>query len=340
MKKILGVFGMLSVLGLLPTLGFAQGGDVKAKLKTMKPKDYPAQQIEFVVAFPAGGGMDVTARILAKYVEKYIDSRVIVVNKSGGGGVIGNTYLATQAKNDGYTVGIISTGILSDELLKSKGGWSYKNLESLAFINEEPVTWIVSTSGPLKDKSLKDIIEMSKQKPETLKVAVIPDIAFQWLAESVEILSGGKFIIVPFQGGQPGITAMLGGHVDFATAYLPEYKGLLDAGKVKAVAQTGSERSPYLPSIPTFDEVLKLQDVRWSVLRYAAVPRDTAKDRMNFLATAIEAALHDAECIKDYDKAGLKVGIKFMDGKQTDEALDKIYKNYREFFIKTKRIAK
>ena len=68
MKKILGVFGMLSVLGLWPALGFAQGGDVKAKLKAMKPKDYPAQQIEFGVAFPAGGWMDVTAPI-ANYVK-------------------------------------------------------------------------------------------------------------------------------------------------------------------------------------------------------------------------------------------------------------------------------
>ena len=338
MKKILILFCLFMVGGLFPAGAFAQS-DWKAKLNAVKPKDYPAQPIELVVAFPAGGGMDVTARILAKYVEKYTESRIIVVNKPGGGGVIGNTYLATQAKNDGYTVGVISSGILSDDLLKSKGAWSYKNLDSLAFINEEPVTWIVSTSGVLKDKSVRDIIEVAKQKPETLKVAVIPDIAFQWLAESVEIYSGGKFIIVPFQGGQPGVTAMLGGHVDFATGYLPEYKGLLDAGKVKAVAQTGSERSSYLPNVPTFNEVLKLDNVRWSVFRYAAVPKGTSKERMNFLAAAIDAALHDPECIKDYDKAGLKVGGKFLGGKQNDEMLESIYKNYRDFFIKTKRIS-
>ena len=177
---------VLSVLALLPIVVFAQAGDVKAKLKSMKPQDYPTQSIEFVVAFPAGGGMDFTARILAKHVEKYIDSRVIVVNKPGGGGIIGNTYRATQAANDGYTVGIPSTRILSDDLLKAKGAWSYKNLQALAFITEEPVTWIVSTTGPLKDMALNDVIQMSTQKPDTLKVAVIPDISFQWLAETVE----------------------------------------------------------------------------------------------------------------------------------------------------------
>lgn len=339
MKKTASFICALSVLALFPMVAFSQAGDVKAKLKSMKPQDYPTQPIEFVVAFPAGGGMDFTARILAKHVEKYIDSRVIVVNKPGGGGIIGNTYLATQAANDGYTVGIPSTGILSDDLLKAKGAWSYKNLQALAFITEEPVTWIVSTTGTLKDMTLNDVIQMSKQKPDTLKVAVIPDIAFQWLAETVELYTGGKFIIVPYQGGQPGITAMLGGHVDFATGYLPEYKGLLDAGKIKVIAQTGSERSPYLPKVPTFGEVLKLDDVRWSVLRYAAVPKGTPKERANYLAAAIDAALHDPECIEDYDKAGIKVGVKYMNGPQTDAELESIYNNYREFFIKTKRLA-
>jgi tripartite-type tricarboxylate transporter receptor subunit TctC len=339
MKKTASFFCALFVLALFPVAAFSQGIDVKTKLKSMKPKDYPNQPIEFVVSFPAGGGMDVTARILAKYVENYIDGRIIVVNKPGGGGFVGNTYLSTQAKNDGYTVGIISTGILTDDLLKAKGAWSYKNSESLAFINEDPVTWIVSTSGPLKDKSLKDIIEISKQKPETLKVSVIPDAYFQWLTESVELYTGGKYIIVPFQGGVPGITSMLGGHVDFSSGYLTEYKGFLEAGKVNVIAQTGSVRSSFLPNVPTFNEVMKRDDILWSVGRFAAVPKGTPKDYMNYLAMAIDAALHDPECIADYDKAGIKIGAKYMNGKQTDAELDKIYKNYQDFFIKTKRLS-
>ena len=61
--------------------------DIKAKLKTIKPKDFPEKPISFVVVYPAGGGMDLTARVLAKYVEKYIDNRVIVENRTGGNGV-------------------------------------------------------------------------------------------------------------------------------------------------------------------------------------------------------------------------------------------------------------
>jgi len=77
MKKTASFMCVLSVLALFPIAAFAQADGVKAKLKSMKPQDYPTQPIEFVVAFPAGGGMDFTARILAKHVEKYIDSRII-----------------------------------------------------------------------------------------------------------------------------------------------------------------------------------------------------------------------------------------------------------------------
>ena len=84
MRKIVWILSSLALLWYFQ--GFAHGEDVKAKLKSMKPKDYPAQAIEFVVVYPAGGGMDVSARILAKYVEKYTDNRCVVVNKTGAGG--------------------------------------------------------------------------------------------------------------------------------------------------------------------------------------------------------------------------------------------------------------
>ena len=189
------------------------------------------------MVYPAGGGMDVTARLLAKYVEKYIDSRVIVVNKTGGAGLIGHTYLAMQAKNDGYTVGILANPFWTeDELIRAKGKWTYKDLTPVGFINYDPVTWIVSTDGPYKDKSVKDLIALAKEKPGTLRISIAPDGSFQFLAEGVEMVTGAKLVKVPFQGGAPGVTALLGGHVDVATAFLAEYRGHLDAGKVRVVA--------------------------------------------------------------------------------------------------------
>jgi tripartite-type tricarboxylate transporter receptor subunit TctC len=154
----------------------------------------------------------------------------------------------------------------------------------------------------------------------------------------VELYTGGRYIIVPFQGGVPGITSMLGGHVDLSSGYLTEYQGFLESGKVRVIAQTGSARSSFLPDVPTFNEVMKRDDILWSVGRYAGVPKGTPKEYMAYLAAAIDAALHDPDCIADYDKAGIKIGDRYLDGKQTDALLGKTYENYKDFFAKTKKL--
>ncbi len=337
-----GILVILSALVIAVGLagGAAAQSDPKAKLQALKPKDFPTQPIEFVVVYPAGGGMDVTARLLAKYVEKYIDQRVVVVNRAGGAGLIGHTYLATQAKNDGYTVGVLSGSFWTDELTRAKGKWSHQDLTPVGFINYDPTTWIVSTEGPFKDKSVKDIVALARDKPGTVKLAVVPDMSFQFLAEGVEMASGAKFLKVPFQGGAPGITALLGGHVDLATGFLAEYRGHLDAGKVRVLAVAGQERSPYAPNAPTLNEALGRNDLVWLAWRFAAVPKAVAADRLRFLEAAIDTAMHDRELVEEYRKMGVIAGTRYMTAKETAEELDRLYALDKEFFVRTGRIAR
>lgn len=340
MKKM--VFALCAVLVFLSVVTVCDAqSDAKARLKAMKPKDYPTEPIVFVVVYPAGGGMDVTARMLAKYVEKYIDNRVVVENRTGGTGLVGHTYLTTQAKNDGYTVGILAGSYFwLDDLLRSQRKWSYKNMEALAYINEDPNTWIVSMDGPFKDKSLREVIEAAKQKPDTVRVAVGVETSSQFLVEDVEMVTGAKFTKVPFQGGAPAVVAMLGGHIEIAGYYFNEYKSHLEAGKVKVIGQAGGERASYLPNVPTFNEVLGVNHILWTVWRYAAVPKGVPADRAKYLEEAILTALRDPDCIKDFEKIGSKVGVKYLDAKQAGQEVEKQYKAFREFFIKKGRIPK
>jgi tripartite-type tricarboxylate transporter receptor subunit TctC len=340
MKRIVLILCLVLVGFSFLTLAYAQT-DPKAKLKAIKPKDYPSEPITFVVVYPAGGGMDVTARMLAKYVEKYIDNRVVVENRTGGTGLIGHNYLASQAKNDGYTVGILAGSYFwLDDLLRAQGKWSYKNMEAVGYINEDPNTWIASTEGPLKDKSLKEVIELGKQKPDTIKVAIGVETSSQFLVEDVEMITGGKYTKVPFQGGAPAIISMLGNHIEIAGYYYSEYKSHLEAGKVKVLGQAGGERSVYFPNTPTFNEVLGVNHILWTVWRYAAVPKGVPPERLKYLEEAILAALHDPECIKEFDNLGSKVGVKYLDAKQTGQEVEKQYKAFREFFVKKGRISK
>jgi putative tricarboxylic transport membrane protein len=338
-RSIRMLLGVLLLAIVVPVTASAQG-DVKAKLRALKPADYPTQPIEFVVVYPAGGGMDVTARLLAKYVERYIEHRVIVVNKTGAAGLIGHTYLATSAKNDGYTVGIIGHPFLADqEMIRAKGKWSYKDLTPLNYINEDPVTWAVLTDGPFKDKSVKEIVALAKEKPATVRVSMAPDGSFQFLAEAVEMGTGAKLVKVPFQGGAPGVTAMLGGHVDVATAYYAEYRGHLEAGKVKIVAVASEKRSPHFPNVPTFDEALGTHGLVWIGWRYAAVPKGVAADRGKYLQAAIDVALHDKELIEEYRKMGVDAG-KTLTAAETSAQVDRFYVEHKEFLTKTGRIGK
>jgi tripartite-type tricarboxylate transporter receptor subunit TctC len=105
MKENAIALALLSALLVAPAA--AQSDDAKAELVRLKPNDFPTAPIEYTVVYPAGGGMDVTARLLAKYVEKWSNDRIVVNNRTGGAGMVGHAYLATQAKPDGYTVGII-----------------------------------------------------------------------------------------------------------------------------------------------------------------------------------------------------------------------------------------
>jgi tripartite-type tricarboxylate transporter receptor subunit TctC len=332
----------IAALALVAALaGAAAAQDAKAALQALKPKDFPTQPIEFVVVYPAGGGMDVTARLLAKYVEKYVDQRIIVANRTGGAGFIGHTYLATQAKNDGYTVGILVNPFwVEDELIRAKGKWTIKDMTPLGFINYDPVTWVVTADGPFKDRSVKDIVAAAKERPGTVKIAIAPDGAFQFLAEGVEAATGAKLVKVPFQGGAPGVTALVGGHVDIATGFLAEYRGHLEAGKVRVVGVAGQERSVFLPQVPTFNEALGTKDLVWLAWRFAAVPKGVPADRLRYLEAAIDTAMHDRELVEEYRKLGVIAGTKYFKAREAADEIDRFHREHREFLTRTGRIGR
>ena len=279
----------------------AQTGDPKA----VKPKDFPTQPIEYVVVYPAGGGMDVTARLLAKYVEKATGDKILVNNRTGGAGMVGHTYLATQAKPDGYTAGVLANLVWGDAMLRAQGKWAYTDLEPIGYLNSDALTWVGPTDGPLKGKTLKEILQIAKDKPGTIRVATVPGSMWEYLVEQVEADSGAKFLRVPFQGGGAGINALVGGNVDIAQGFFAEFRGHLDAGKVAPLAVASDERMPYLKDMPTFNEALGGKDYVWAVVRFVVVPKGTPADRKAYLAAGVKAAMNDPELLAEYRKAGV-----------------------------------
>jgi tripartite-type tricarboxylate transporter receptor subunit TctC len=323
MKKMLNrtvvVMGLICAL-LIWTGGFAGAGDIPAELEKLKPKDFPRKPIELVVVYPAGGGMDVTARVLAKHLPKYVGTKCVVVNKTGAAGLIGHAYLIQSAPKDGYTVGVVANTLIYDDLLRSEGKWSYNDLKALAYITFTPINWIVKKDSKFGDYSLKKIVDYAKEHPNEVKISMTAANFFEFLVSKVEMSTGAKFNMIPFQGGAPGVTALLGGHVDVASCFLGEFKSHMEAGTVKAIGAAGIERFAYLPDTPTFNEALGVDDIFFGVYRYVAVPTGVPDDRAVFLEAAIQAALRDPEVIKDYEKIGVPV-TKYLDGPSTEKEL-------------------
>ncbi len=327
-----------SLVASLAIASAAAQGDTKAALAKLKPKDFPSQPIEFTVVYPAGGGMDVTARLLAKYVEKVSGERIVVNNRTGGAGMVGHAYLATQAKPDGYTVGVIANLVWGDAMLRAQGKWSYTDLEPIGYINSDAITWVGPAEGPLKGRSLKDLLQIAKDKPGTLRVATVPGSMWEYLVEQLETASGGKFLRVPFQGGGPGIVALVGGNVDIAQGFFAEYRGHLEAGKLVPLAAAAVARLPNQKDLPTFNEILGSNDYVWNVIRFAVMPKGTPADRKAYVGAIVKAAMQDPELIEEYRKAGAYFDATLAGSTSIGADLEKYAAREREFYLKTGRL--
>jgi len=310
----------------------------QTELAKLKPKDFPTQPIEFTVVYPAGGGMDVTGRLLAKYVEKVSGERIIVNNRTGGAGMIGHSYLATQAKPDGHTVGVLANLVWGDALLRAQGRWTLADLEPIGYLNTDALTWVGRTEGPYKGMTVKQIVQAAKDKPGTVRVATVPGSMWEYIVEQIEAASGAKFLRVPFQGGGAGISALIGGNVDVAQGFYSEFRGHLEGGKVAPLAVASAERMDFLKDMPTFNEALGGKEYLWQVIRFAVVPKGTPAERKAYLGAAIRAAMKDPELIAEYKKFGVYFDPKLVNSTNLAADLGAYAEAERQFYVKTGRL--
>ena len=312
--------------------------ETKAQIEKLKPKDFPTQPIEISVVYPAGGGMDINARFVSKYFDKWSGQKSIVNNRTGGAGIVGHTYLATQAKNDGYSVGVIANFIFADSMLRAQGRWTYNDLEPIAYLNSDGLSLVVNSEGSYKDKSMKEMIELAKQKPNTIRISIVPGSMYEYMVDQLELVTGAKFLKVPFQGGSPALAALLGNSIDLSIAFYGEITSMLDAKKVVPVAVSSAERSPFLPNVPTLNETLNAKDVVWIASRWVAVPKGIPADRKAYLVAAFTAAARDPELQAEFKKLGTVPDTRIATPEQLTEHLNRLAGIEREFFVKTGRL--
>jgi tripartite-type tricarboxylate transporter receptor subunit TctC len=220
-------------------------------------ESYPSKPITMVNPFPPGGVADVVGRPLAALMEKSLRQPVVMINKPGAGGAVGMASVA-KASGDGYTIlmGLSSISIfpVADRVNGKPPAFELSDFAPIALVTADPTVLVVRSDGPYK--TLKDFVAAAKANPGKINysssgVYGTLHVAMEIFASSAEI----KLFHVPYQGGGPAVTALLGGQVEASAQGPAAAIGQIKGGKFRALASWGTERLKLLPEIPTFKEL-------------------------------------------------------------------------------------
>ena len=226
-------------------------GILVALTTAVSAQQYPTKPIRLIIPFPPGGSNDVVGRLIAQQLAERLGRQVIVDNRSGAGGVVG-TELASQAPKDGYTISMISIAhTVNPWLYDLKGRYDpIKSFTPVAILGGAPNVLLVNPGTPANN--VKELIELAKKSPGKLGWAHAGIGTFQHLGGALfELQTGVKFLAVPFKGGAPAITDLIGGHTTLAFATIVATAGQVRSGKLRALGVGGTRPSPSLPNVPT-----------------------------------------------------------------------------------------
>jgi tripartite-type tricarboxylate transporter receptor subunit TctC len=213
-------------------------------------QDYPQQTIKFVIAFGPGGGADIIGRILAEVMQRKMGKAVIVENKPGAGGILGNDAVA-KATPDGYTLGIMTAGQIVAAVTKKN--MPYDTNTAFAPITQVATASLMIVVRPdFPASNVKELIAAAKKEPGKIVFASPGFAATQHFAgESFKQIAGVELLHVPYKTTPEAINAVLGKHADVLFDTVSAVIGQVQSGQLKALAVTGKDRFPPVPDIPT-----------------------------------------------------------------------------------------
>jgi tripartite-type tricarboxylate transporter receptor subunit TctC len=256
---------------------------------------YPSKPITMVNPFPPGGVVDVVGRPLAIMLEKSLKQPVVMVNKTGAGGAVGFAY-AAKAPADGYTIlmGLSSISIfpVSERVNGKTPPYELKDFAPIALVTADPTVLVVRTDGPYK--TLKDFVDAAKANPG--KINYSSSGVYGTLHVAMEIFAnaaGIKLFHVPYQGGGPAVTALLGGQVEALASGPAAAISQIKGGKMRALASWSTERLTLLPEIPTFKELG--YDAEFYIWSGVFMPAGTPAPILARMRAAVKEAATSAE---------------------------------------------
>jgi tripartite-type tricarboxylate transporter receptor subunit TctC len=260
-----------------------------------------------IVPFPPGGVADIVGRPLAAAMEKNLSQPIVPVNRTGAGGAVGMAAVAKSAP-DGYTflmaLSSISVFPVADRINGKQPAYELKDFAPIALVTADPTVLVVRADGPYK--SVKDFVAAAKANPGKINYSSAG--VYSTLHVAMEIFAqaaGIQLFHVPYQGGGPAVTALLGGQVEALASGPASAIGQIKAGKMRALASWSTERLKLLPDIPTFKELgYNAEFYIWSGV---FVPAATPAPIQQRLRQAVRAAANSPEFRGAMDKVATPV---------------------------------
>jgi tripartite-type tricarboxylate transporter receptor subunit TctC len=266
--------------------------------------DYPNRSIRMIVPYPAGGGIDVVARIFQQKLGDILGQQIIIENRPGASGAVGAQFVA-KAEPDGYTLLFCAGDFITIPALMPQMTFSpMKELLPVAMVTSSPMILVASGDAPFSD--LKGVLEAAKANPNGLAYATpgqgtVNNVVGQWIAVSAHI----KMLHVAYRSGPAAAEGIAAGDVPLGIVQPPAvYPGLVDAGKIKVIALTGAQRPDFLPRTwPTLAESgLPIDSTIWLGM---FAPLGTPDAAVALVDRAISQVVQDGDIRKRMNETGI-----------------------------------
>jgi tripartite-type tricarboxylate transporter receptor subunit TctC len=313
---------MLALLALLVVL---PAGEALAQ------QDYPAKPVEIVVPFAAGGGTDLISRLVADHMGKKWGKPLLVVNKPGGGGIVGARAALKEGRPDGYTV-LMDIHTTSSMHI---GAWKTPQLiladrRYAARIVLDPMVFAVKADAPWQ--SFKELSDWVKANPDQLVWSTSGPsgpsryTAYDWFTQIG--VDGTKTKMVITEGAADAMAKLAGGHVVLAIHSVAETQAMVQAGKIRLLAVLSPSRIKFIPQVPTAEEQGVMKGARvhwWAAVSFPAGTPDTIVKKWE---GALAEMVKDPRFLAGADRIGMN--IDYLSGEQTRAFVEKEAATYTE----------
>jgi tripartite-type tricarboxylate transporter receptor subunit TctC len=262
---------------------------------------YPTRTVRIVVPVAPGGALDILARLIAQWLGEHMGQSFIIENRPGGGTNIGVDVVA-HATPDGYTLLLIPQSVTTNATLYKDLNFNFmRDIVPIAMISRLPLVMEINNDIPAK--TAPEFVAWVKQNPGKVAMASGGSGSASHVGgELFKMMTGIEMVHVPYRGGAPALTDLMGGQVQVMFSPLPESIGAIRGGKVRALAVTIAERSAALPEVPTVAE--SVPGFEASTWQGIGAPKGTSPEIVGKLNKEINAALADPKIKARLDDLG------------------------------------